>query len=80
MRRSLADERRKTLCEMLIAGRKAAGLSQADVAKKVGKPQPFVSRYEMGERQIEVVELIELCEVLGLDPARVVGDLVKTPS
>lgn len=46
--------------------REAAGLRQADVAKKLGMPQSFVSKYEAGERRIDVVELRSICKVLGI--------------
>lgn len=43
--------------EQLRAARKAAGLTQADVARRLGRPQSFVSKCESGERRVDVVEL-----------------------
>ena len=71
-------QRRKRLRELLTEGRKAAGLSQAAVAKKVGKPQAFVSRYETGERQLDVAEFVEIAEVLGVDPVAILRTMKKS--
>lgn len=75
MARPSIQEKRKKLQKLLIAARKKAGLKQADVAKKMGKPQPFMSRFETGERQLEVAEFVELAEILGIDPRKVIDEL-----
>lgn len=46
-----------------------AGLRQADVAKKLSKPQSFVSNYESGERRLDLLELQGVCEVVGIKVA-----------
>lgn len=46
-----------------------AGLRQADLAEKLGEPQSFVSRYESGERRLDVLELRQICRVLGVSLA-----------
>ena len=43
-----------------------AGLTQEDVARRLDRPQSFVSKYETGERRLDVLELREVCQVLGL--------------
>jgi len=45
--------------------REDAGIHQADLARKLGKPQSFVSRYEAGERRLDLIELRQVCQVLG---------------
>jgi transcriptional regulator with XRE-family HTH domain len=52
---------------VLIDARRNAGLQQADVARRLGKPQQFVSRYELGERRLDVFEFVDVAETLGLD-------------
>jgi len=47
--------------------RREAGLPQVEVAKRLGKPQSFVSKYESGERRLDVLELRELCRALEVD-------------
>jgi transcriptional regulator with XRE-family HTH domain len=46
-----------------------AGLRQEDLARKLGEPQSFVSRYESGDRRLDVLELRQICEVLGVSLA-----------
>lgn len=44
-----------------------AGLTQVQVADKLGKPQSFVSKYERGERRIDFTEFLEIADALGLE-------------
>lgn len=46
--------------------RELTGLRQSDVAGRLRKPQPFVSRYEAGQRRLDLVELEEICRILGI--------------
>ncbi|MGD0014845.1 MAG: helix-turn-helix transcriptional regulator [Bryobacteraceae bacterium] len=46
--------------------RTEAGLTQTDVAHRLGQPQSFVSKYESGERRLDILELREVCRVIGL--------------
>ncbi|MBV8202516.1 MAG: helix-turn-helix transcriptional regulator [Acidobacteria bacterium] len=49
----------------LRAARKEAGLKQAEVGRKLGKPQSYVSKVETGERRIDPVELLQFAELYG---------------
>lgn len=52
-----------------------AGLRQADLAQKLGEPQSFVSRYESGERRLDVLELRQICAVMGVSLADFIKQL-----
>jgi len=56
------------LLTVLKAARKRAGVSQIDLAERLGNTQTFVSKCERGERRIDVVELVEFAEALGVPP------------
>lgn len=51
------------------------GLTQLELANALGRPQSFVSKYESGERRLEVVEFIHVCRALGEDPSRIITKL-----
>lgn len=53
----------------LVAVRKSAGLSQRDLAERLGKPRSFVSKLENRERRLDVVEFIAYAKALGADPS-----------
>ncbi len=56
------------LLQLLVQARMAADLSQTKLAERLGKPQQFVSRYEVGERRLDVVELLDVADAIGIDP------------
>lgn len=62
---------------ILIEARKRGGLSQQDLAEKLGKPQSFVSKYERGERRLDVVEFIQVCRALEISAPEIVSDLER---
>jgi transcriptional regulator with XRE-family HTH domain len=66
--KTLRSERHRALIELLIRSREAAGLTQADVAAKLGEYQSFVARLESGQRRVDVVEFLALSDLLGFDP------------
>jgi transcriptional regulator with XRE-family HTH domain len=59
-------EYRRMLARLRHA-REAAALKQAEVGRKMGKPQSFVSKVENGERRIDPTELAQLARVYGRD-------------
>jgi transcriptional regulator with XRE-family HTH domain len=64
-------------CALMIKARKSAGLTQHELAKRLHKPQSFVAKYEGGERRIDVVEFVTICEAIGVNPANLLKALLK---
>lgn len=56
---------------VLMDARERAGLTQQDLARRLRKPQSFVSNYERGQRRIDVLELLRIIESLEDNPLRV---------
>lgn len=65
----------RAVLDRLIAARKASGLSQAELAFRLGRPQSYIAKIEIGERRVDVVEFLELARVLGVSPASVLENL-----
>ena len=62
----LGSKEHKVLLDLLKEVRVNAGLRQVDLAEKLGVPQSLISKYEVGERRIDVLELREICAALEL--------------
>ena len=50
--------------KLLIEARQKSGLTQAEVAARLGVSQSFVSKYELGERRLDVIELLRITDIL----------------
>jgi transcriptional regulator with XRE-family HTH domain len=64
-------------CELMVKARKSSGLTQQELAKRLHKPQSFVTKYEGGERRVDVVEFVTICKAIGADPAKLLRALLK---
>jgi transcriptional regulator with XRE-family HTH domain len=62
---ALHTRRYRAFLAKLRRAREEAGLTQVQVAKLVGRPQTWVSKCELGERRVDVVELEDLAAVYG---------------
>ena len=61
--------------ELLRRERVNAGLTQQDVADRLGKPQSYVAKIEGAERRIDVIEFLALAKAIGADAAVIVKEL-----
>lgn len=66
--RSLAH---RALIAALREARKEAGLSQYEVARRLRRPQSFVSAYESGDRRIDVLEFLRIAKATNSDPCAI---------
>lgn len=69
------DRTYELLQKMLVEARLSQGLTQTDIANRLGKPQSYVSKYETGERRIDVVELMEICQAISIKPISILKKL-----
>ena len=63
----------KTVGENLKAARKALGLTQAEIAKELGKYQPDYSEYENGIIELDYQKIVYLCNRLDITPTDLFG-------
>ncbi|MEN4478206.1 helix-turn-helix transcriptional regulator [Mycolicibacterium cosmeticum] len=75
MEKSLYSEQYQQLCAVLRELRRGAGLTQVEVAARLDVPQSFVSKYESGERRLDVIELRHVAEALGATLQTVISRL-----
>lgn len=66
MEKSISTPEQRKLQELLRQVRLGAGLRQQDLAEKLAQPQSFVSKYESGERRLDLLEVRQICEALGI--------------
>jgi transcriptional regulator with XRE-family HTH domain len=58
----------RAIAAALVRQRKAAGITQTDIARALGADQPYVSKLERGERRLDVVDYLRYCRAIGIDP------------
>ena len=75
MAKSIYAAEYQQLCALLRRLRREAGLTQVQIAERLDMPQSFVSKYESGERRLDVVELRHVAEALGTTLVDVVEQL-----
>ncbi len=64
--RSIYTPEHRRLVQLLVELRRDAGLRQVELAKRLDRPQSFVSKYESGQRRLDLVELRAICTALGV--------------
>ncbi|UPK38626.1 helix-turn-helix transcriptional regulator [Bradyrhizobium sp. 186] len=77
MEKSLKSADYARLIALLVATRHKAGIRQQALAKKLGKPQSFIAKFEGGERRLDVIEFITIAEAMGVDPVKLFRRLVQ---
>ncbi len=63
--------------KLLTAYRKYKSITQVELAELLSKPQSYISKYENGERRLDVIEFVEICEALQIDPIDVINQIKK---
>jgi DNA-binding transcriptional regulator YiaG len=69
------QEEHTVLLTLLRQVRLDAKLRQVDLAERLGQPQSFVSKYESGERRLDILELRSLCKLVGISLEQFVAKL-----
>lgn len=77
MPKTIWTDQHTRLRDLLKAKRQAQGLTQAQVAEKLKRPQSFVAKFERGERRIDVIEFLQLADLIGFDPHEMLDALKK---
>jgi transcriptional regulator with XRE-family HTH domain len=75
LKKALYEQSYAAFTGLLKEERKKAGLTQARLAKKLRRPQSYVSKYERGDRRLDVIEFLEIARAIGFDPNDVLQKL-----
>lgn len=70
---SVYSEEYQRVITALKNARKARGITQAQLAEALGKPQSFIAKVENGERRLDVVEFVHLARLVGVE----VGEILS---
>jgi transcriptional regulator with XRE-family HTH domain len=73
---AFSDEYTKML-RLLIAARKSHDITQNELANRLGRPQPWISKIEHGVRRIDVIEFYAIAQAIGVDPVEIFRELAK---
>jgi transcriptional regulator with XRE-family HTH domain len=76
MPKSTFTDAYRQMLALVLAARRDAGMTQVELARRLGKPQPWVSNVEKGVRRIDVVEFYAISRALGEDPVGLFTELV----
>ncbi len=75
MTKSVFTDRYRLFLQLLIQERREKGITQVQLAEKLQKPQSYVSKYENGERRLDVIEFLEIADCIGIDAAEFIKKL-----
>lgn len=71
----VSSPQHRAVIESLVAARKAAGMTQRDVAAAIGKPPSFVGKVEGIERNLSVLEFLAWSKAVKAHPAQMLPDV-----
>jgi transcriptional regulator with XRE-family HTH domain len=55
-----------------VEARVAAGVTQIELAERLGRPQSFISKVEGGDRRLDVIEFLQIITALNVDPEPII--------
>ncbi|MGO9266784.1 MAG: helix-turn-helix domain-containing protein [Candidatus Binataceae bacterium] len=73
--KQLRSPRHRALIAAIVAARQAAGLTQRQLAAKLKRSNSFVWKLEAGERQLNVLEFIEIARALDVKASKLMAEI-----
>ena len=77
MDKTIYSRQSQCLGKLLVELRRAAGLTQRQLAAKLNRERNLIGRLEVGERRLDVVEFYWICMATGVKPDVVAGKLMR---
>lgn len=78
MAKSIYDDEYRKLIAAIRSARRQAGVTQQQLADRLGRPQSFVAKIEGYERRLDVVEFLQICRALEADPALILAGMQES--
>ncbi len=75
---SVHSDNYRELLALIRSEREGAGLTQLQLAERLGRPQSWVSKIEVGERRLDLEELRLICGALDIDLLKLIRSWTKT--
>lgn len=76
MSRSVFPHSYGVLTQCLVDARTAAGVTQVELAERLGRPQSFVAKIEGGDRRLDVIEFLQITAELNVDPEPIIKSVL----
>lgn len=73
----LQDSRYRAIIDRLVELRDEVGISQRELAERLGLPRSYVSKAENYERGLDLVQMVDWLRALGVDERKVIGSVVQ---
>lgn len=73
--KSIFSDRYTKRLKLLITARQGKPFTQVEFAQQINTPQSFVSKYELGERRIDIIEFMMMCEAISADLCGIIQQL-----
>lgn len=73
---SVYSEEYQRVINALKKARKEKGITQAQLAEALGKPQSFIAKVENGERRLDVVEFVHLARLLEINFEQLLKEII----
>ena len=77
MTKSIFTNNYQQLLQLLVTARKKSGITQQQLAKKLGKIQSYISKYENAERRLDIIEVIAISKAINFNPVELMNDILK---
>ena len=73
---SVYSEEYQLVINALKKARKEKGITQAQLAEALGKPQSFIAKVESGERRLDVVEFVHLARLVDVNISLILNEII----
>jgi transcriptional regulator with XRE-family HTH domain len=80
VKKGIYSKENQYFLDLMVQARLKMGVTQAELAQRLEKPQSFVSKYEKGERRLDVIEFVTVCKTLKVDARKIFNRVLRLTS